>query len=116
MIGVDYIGETTFAVLIENVDGLEPVSNTAIDGVSLLLLLNASFLFLTNLRVYIAESSQNPIPWIPALRTDTLQSSSQDLPGGSRGDGDECTARHEPLLHVKALETGIIDVSHITEK
>lgn len=75
------IGETTFAVIVETKDGLEPVSNAATDG--------------------------NPIPWIPALKADTLHPSSQDL---SR-DRDDCTAKHEPLLHVKAVETGIIDVS-----
>ncbi|WWC88379.1 uncharacterized protein L201_003290 [Kwoniella dendrophila CBS 6074] len=74
---LDNKGETTFAVIIETNDSLEPSSNTNEDGIV--------------------------PPWIPALANDTLQPpSSQDL--------DDCPEKHEPLLNVKAVETGVIDI------
>jgi hypothetical protein len=82
-------------VIVETQDGLEPVSNAATDGVCHPRLGTKS------------DDVQNPVPWIPALKSDTLHPSSQELSGDDR----ECAEKHEPLLHVKALETGIIDVS-----
>ena len=41
---------------------------------------------------------QSVPPWVPALSSDTLRPS-QGIP------------HHEPLLNVKAVETGVIDVS-----
>ncbi|WWD05274.1 hypothetical protein V865_003347 [Kwoniella europaea PYCC6329] len=74
---LDNQGETTFAVIIETNDSLEPSSNNNEDG--------------------------SVPPWIPALANDTLHPpSSQDL--------DNCTEKHEPLLNVKAVETGVIDI------
>ncbi|WVO18586.1 hypothetical protein L204_106305 [Cryptococcus depauperatus] len=40
-------------------------------------------------------------PWVPALASDTLR------PGLAQ---DGCCEKHEPLLNVKAVETGVIDV------
>ncbi|WVR06599.1 hypothetical protein IAU60_003631 [Kwoniella sp. DSM 27419] len=70
-------GETTFAIIIETNDSLEPTSNSADDG--------------------------SIPPWVPALANDTLHPpASQDLDG--------CPEKHEPLLNVKAVETGVIDI------
>ncbi|WRT68061.1 uncharacterized protein IL334_005036 [Kwoniella shivajii] len=70
-------GDTTFAVIIETNDSLEPSSNNN-------------------------EDVTVP-PWIPALANDTLHPpASQDL--------DACPEKHEPLLNVKAVETGVIDI------
>jgi len=41
-------------------------------------------------------------PWIPAMAADTIRPRSQV-------DGDRIP-HHEPLLHVKAIETGVIDI------
>ncbi|WWC71048.1 uncharacterized protein I206_105001 [Kwoniella pini CBS 10737] len=74
---LDNKGETTFAVVIETNDSLEPSTNINEDG--------------------------SVPPWIPALAADTLRPpASQDLEG--------CTEKHEPLLNVKAVETGVIDI------
>jgi mitotic spindle assembly checkpoint protein MAD2B len=43
-------------------------------------------------------------PWIPALASDTLRPPSQDIEEAG-------PVHHEPLLNVKAVETGVIDVS-----
>ncbi|WWD18736.1 hypothetical protein CI109_103190 [Kwoniella shandongensis] len=69
-------GETTFAIIVETNDSVQPSSNSVTDG-----------------------SIQ---PWVPALAGDTLHPpSSQD---------DDCIGKHEPLLNVKAVETGVIDI------
>ncbi|KAK8858845.1 hypothetical protein IAR55_003075 [Kwoniella newhampshirensis] len=66
-------GETTFAIIVETNDSIQPSANATGEG-----------------------------PWIPALAGDTLHPpSSQD---------DECIGKHEPLLNVKAVETGVIDI------
>jgi len=70
----DNRGDTTFAIVLETKDDLEPSSNHPSDG--------------------------SVPPWAPALAADTLRPSSQsDVP-----------AHHEPLLNVKAVETGVIDI------
>jgi len=70
----DNRGDTTFAIVLETKDDLEPSSNRPSDG--------------------------SLPPWAPALAADTLRPSSQsDIP-----------AHHEPLLNVKAVETGVIDI------
>ncbi|OCF40294.1 mitotic spindle assembly checkpoint protein MAD2B [Kwoniella heveanensis CBS 569] len=75
---LDIKDETTFAIIVETNDSLEPLSNSAEDG--------------------------SIPPWVPALANDTLQPpSSQDLESGI------CPEKHEPLLNVKAVETGVID-------
>ncbi|WVF68763.1 hypothetical protein IAT40_003535 [Kwoniella sp. CBS 6097] len=77
---LDIKDETTFAIIIETNDSLEPSSNKADDG--------------------------SIPPWIPALANDTLHPpSSQDLDADS-----SCPEKHEPLLNVKAVETGVIDI------
>ncbi|RXK41532.1 mitotic spindle assembly checkpoint protein MAD2B [Tremella mesenterica] len=65
---LDNTVETTFAIVVETSDDLEPSSNQGTD--------------------------ETP-PWIPATKTDVLHPSNET---------------HEPLLHVKAVETGVIDV------
>ena len=45
--------------------------------------------------------SQGAAPWIPALAGDTLRPVNGE------------TNHHEPLLNVKAVETGVIDVSSV---
>ncbi|KAK1925667.1 DNA-binding protein [Papiliotrema laurentii] len=65
-------GETTFAVIVETDDDLEPSTNKPADG--------------------------SIPPWVPALSADTLRPSQ-----------DGSAVRNEPLLNVKAVETGVID-------
>lgn len=80
-------GETTFAVIVETDDDLEPSTNKPADGVCRL----------WNARLLIIQSLP---PWVPALSADTLQPSQ-----------DASMVKNEPLLNVKAVETGVIDVS-----
>ncbi|WVQ84363.1 hypothetical protein IAT38_006515 [Cryptococcus sp. DSM 104549] len=70
---LDNQGESTFAVVVETNDDLEPSAN----------------------------STEATGPWTPALADDTLR------PPGTQ---DSCTDKHEPLLSVKAVETGVIDL------
>ncbi|CAD6564520.1 MAG: hypothetical protein TREMPRED_005398 [Tremellales sp. Tagirdzhanova-0007] len=72
----DNRGETTFAIIVETQDDLEPISNNPTDG--------------------------SVPPWIPALAADTIR----PLPSDAAA---EDIPHHEPLLNVKAVETGVID-------
>jgi mitotic spindle assembly checkpoint protein MAD2B len=83
------LGETTFAVIVETDDDLEPSTNKPADGVS------AS----SSPSLHAAQAQSIP-PWVPALSADTLRPSQ-----------DGSAVRNEPLLNVKAVETGVIDVS-----
>ncbi|WWC62922.1 uncharacterized protein I303_105520 [Kwoniella dejecticola CBS 10117] len=76
---LDNKGETTFAVVIETNDSLEPSTNTNDDG--------------------------SVPPWIPALAGDTLHPPTSQDP-----EGTTSAEKHEPLLNVKAVETGVIDI------
>ncbi|ORY22038.1 DNA-binding protein [Naematelia encephala] len=71
----DNRGETTFAIVVETKDDLEPATNQPTDG--------------------------SIPPWVPALQADTLRPPSDD---------PDCVAEHEPLLNVRAVETGVIDI------
>jgi hypothetical protein len=48
-----------------------------------------------------ADSVQSIPPWVPALAADTIRPPHDA----------NAPAHHEPLLNVKAVETGVIDVS-----
>jgi mitotic spindle assembly checkpoint protein MAD2B len=75
--------------VLETDDDLEPSTNQPTDGVS-----KARFT-----DPQLADQQSVP-PWIPALSADTLRPTQEDEP-----------IRNEPLLNVKAVETGVIDVS-----
>ena len=75
--------------MLETDDDLEPSTNQPTDGVS-----EASF------GCRRVANQQSVPPWIPALSADTLRPTQEDEP-----------MRNEPLLNVKAVETGVIDVS-----
>lgn len=85
-------GETTFAVIVETDDDLEPTTNKPTDGVR------------CSTSVGIGADAQSIPPWIPALSADTLRPSQADVP-----------VPNEPLLSVKAVETGVIDVRWAAE-
>ncbi|ORX37149.1 DNA-binding protein [Kockovaella imperatae] len=70
----DNRGETTFGIILETDDDLEPSGNKTADG--------------------------SAAPWVPALASDTLQPASRSV----------APVHHEPLLNVKAVETGVIDI------
>lgn len=64
-----------------------------------------SSVLLTFFFFFLFSFSTNPQetgPWVPALATDTLRPSQEE--------DAECPEKHEPLLSVKAIETGVIDV------
>ncbi|ADV25719.1 mitotic spindle assembly checkpoint protein MAD2B [Cryptococcus gattii Ru294] len=49
-----------------------------------------------------SNTTEDTGPWVPALAKDTLRPSQKE--------DTECPEKHEPLLSVKAIETGVIDV------
>ncbi|KIR38509.1 mitotic spindle assembly checkpoint protein MAD2B [Cryptococcus deuterogattii 99/473] len=49
-----------------------------------------------------SNTTEDTGPWVPALAKDTLRPSQKE--------DAECPEKHEPLLSVKAIETGVIDV------
>lgn len=79
--------ETTFAVVVENSDGAEP--SAPADGVGIA----------SHQSRVVADALQES-PWVPALQSDTLNATVVD-------------GHHEPLLAVRAVETGVIDVSAV---
>lgn len=89
------IEECTFAIIIETNDDLVPSSNTT--EVS-----QFSCIFISSILLTFVTNHKDTGPWVPALAKDTLRPSQKE--------DAECPEKHEPLLSVKAIETGVIDV------
>lgn len=89
------IEECTFAIIIETNDDLAPSSNTT--EVS-----PFSCIFMSSILLTFVTNNKDTGPWVPALAKDTLRPSQKE--------DTECPEKHEPLLSVKAIETGVIDV------
>ncbi|OWT35815.1 mitotic spindle assembly checkpoint protein MAD2B [Cryptococcus neoformans Bt1] len=55
-----------------------------------------------------SNSTDETGPWVPALAKDTLRPSQKE--------DAECPEKHEPLLSVKAIETGVIDMRLLVQE
>lgn len=99
------IEECTFAVIIETNDDLAPSSNSTEVSPSSWAFTSSrllTFFFFSFSLFLLFTNPQETGPWVPALAADTLRPSQKE--------DAECPEKHEPLLSVKAIETGVIDV------
>ncbi|XAO27670.1 hypothetical protein I312_106530 [Cryptococcus bacillisporus CA1280] len=55
-----------------------------------------------------SNTTEDTGPWVPALVKDTLRPSQKE--------DAECPEKHEPLLSVKAIETGVIDMRLLVQE
>lgn len=106
-------------MVVETKDGLEPASNAAADGVSVAT--QCPHIACAHLDYWqLVLMGKGPVPWIPALASDTLHpppdpDTAANAGAVARDDAETCPNKHEPLLHVKAVETGVIDVSRFLQ-